>query len=762
VSENSAFCGACGAALSSLKKEIPDEEEEVTVPVYIDNITMPDSVDTSHVFKDSRLIQPRKKKNTLKIGIAGAVGVLAAIVVIAFVGRFFSSHQGNAYVYLSDGNYILASQLGGEAIQMASSRSDRTNRDMVAFSEDGKYVYYYTKYDGSTGSLCCAQYEKLKANSARNENYIKIIATNVALGFHMLNDGTLLYQNGSDTLYYYDGNTSNQIARSVSSYYTDDSNRVVYSTREESDSDTIYGISLPNVDDKNELASNVSIVYSASDFDHIIFERSTKESDDFEQSLYSVSFDGNSEKLGDNVQICYIKNDCLYFTAPSDKTLRLYDYVQDDYASSDAALSEPTRDQYSIPTYSYRKLRDTSDISAYSEIYTSCTKESSFYWSGFSYRSLEYAAKNSGSNAEVYQSFIEKYQGMENEDGYIVVTDAIREDLMTLAQICGKGDDGEWLTLCFYKEQTGTNTDTEAYNKALSAYNEARDRINIRKELQSRKNNIGVRTLYSFSEGTLTTVYENVLDVVSDDEAIVFNTVDMIDPSVDIDEVSSVNTIKNLFLLDYSLQNYVLFPNERTVCQLSMSAADALATAGDLGEFTLHSAGTNLFLHDATGALFVAETDGQSIGAFSLIYDDVSYIRGTALDAEAFYYYGDDYTNSGKSYHNLYRYSNGKAVKIAQDVMLVGVTEYTDGVVLGCTDETAHGYELTMFYPDGSSTLISDGVTYFLRVNDSTLLYITYYDLYCYDGENKAMVQQDVDYVWSKENMEISQIRASS
>lgn len=51
--------------------------------------------------------------------------------------------------------------------------------------------------------------------------------------------------------------------------------------------------------------------------------------------------------------------------------------------------------------------------------------------------------------------------------------------------------------------------------------------------------------------------------------------------------------------------------------------------------------------------------------------------------------------------------------------------------------ESSSGRELSMINAKGESTLIGDNVTQYIRVDKSTLLYISDGDLYSYNGKKK-------------------------
>src|SRR5699024_8407139 len=92
-----------------------------------------------------------------------------------------------------------------------------------------------------------------------------------------------------------------------------------------------------------------------------------------------------------------------YFTATNDVMLSLYDFVEDTHAESDAGITEPNRDDFSIPEYSYEMVYG-SDLSEsdFDELYTTCTRD--LYWYGestwWSYSMKEAVDKNWGDNTD--------------------------------------------------------------------------------------------------------------------------------------------------------------------------------------------------------------------------------------------------------------------------------------------------------------------------------------------------------------------------
>ncbi len=160
--DDSKFCSVCG-------EKLPDREPETQPREDVPEKTSRESREND---PGPELVQPKKRPGgKMIIGIAAA----AILVIAAAVGGktlVLSKGSDNACVYLSDGRYGLITNLKkNEAIEIASSRSDSVNADLLAFSPDGKYIYYYTKYDpeNNVGSLCRAEYRRLKEDSSKNE-----------------------------------------------------------------------------------------------------------------------------------------------------------------------------------------------------------------------------------------------------------------------------------------------------------------------------------------------------------------------------------------------------------------------------------------------------------------------------------------------------------------------------------------------------------------------------------------------------------------
>jgi hypothetical protein len=226
----------------------------------------------------------------------------------------------------------------------------------------------------------------------------------------------------------------------------------------------------------------------------------------------------------------------------------------------------------------------------------------------------------------------------------------------------------------------------------------------------------------------------------------------MITDTVDIEDVYSTYDVRDLLYIDYEAENYILL-SDGTICRMSSEAAETFSEAYDADYAMLYFTTKGIYMSESNGALSAATVKSGVVGDFELIADDAEILE---TDDTTIYYASDVYQNNYISYGDLYSYSNGTDTRLARDIMVEDINLYGDGAILAYTGyRSSSGYELTMIDSKGEATIIADNVTQYIRVDKSTLLYISDDDLYCYDGKTRTMVASDVDYVWSLESMEI-------
>ena len=715
----------------------------------------------------------RKKKSGGKVIAGIAAAVLVVVAAAAGLGIFFfGSGDDNVYVYLSDGKYELITNLGrGQSIEIASSKTDTPTEEMLAFSPDGKYLYYYTRVNHGlidTGTLCRAEYGKLKQNGRNNDRYIETIADNVLLGFQLMDDGSVLYKSSDWTLFYFNGEDSVRIAKDVGTYRTDGAGRLIYITGNIHDGEALYGVLLSDIDNTIELAPDIDSLCNTADFDHILYavvDLDYSPKYDYE-TLYTVGFEKPAEKLAEHVyhMDMVTVGEKTYFTAEDGETLCLYDYVEDPYAEADAGKTEPREEDFLIPQYDYEMLSGQ-DLSEgdYEELYTSCTRSLYLYGEDVSLNcSMEEAlditwTENSDQVHAATQRFIDRFGDTADENGFILVTDEVKAALKEIQSVAGDPSlEWQWMWLCYSRYQSGTETD-KAYWDAKWEWDEVSLRIDVRNALQDPTNGYTLRTLYCFENGELTTIQENVPEIEEHTGAIVFNTMDLVgEETIKIDDVFMLGTqlyTDYPFELDYGKENYVLLLDSNQVCRMSPETAQTFEEAHDIWKEDFYITDTKAYMNvGGGGALFVFEVSDGLIGDFSAIADEALVLE---MNGSTLYYLNDLHQSEKVPYGDLYACTDGESTCLAKDVINYQLSVYEDGTVLAYTGYSrGSGYELSMFGPNGEETKIADHVSQYLRVDERLLLYISDGDLYSYNGREKTLVSDNAGWIWSKNAME--------
>ena len=759
--DDSRFCSDCGERLDNYGVTPPVEvstppAEISTPPVEVDMCPAEQTAQKARATLeyDSSVVKPRKKINTRKIAIIALAAVIAIGAVFG-IGALLSSGGGdNAYVYFSNGKYELLTDLNkADPIQIASSKSEYPMSNMVSFSPDGKYVYYYTKVDyySNTGTLCRAEYAKLKKNSNKNDKYIEIIASNVRLGFQFLKNGSILYRNGDNTLYFYDGNEVTQLAKNVDHYRFDDSNRVIYAIGDDYEGYTLYGLSLDDPNNHKKIASNYSYLVNYDDFNNILYV--TME-DDYSKTLYSAGFDKNSEKLGTNVVIMDSADGTTYFTAHNGNMLSLYDYVEDTHAAADLGIAEPQLSDFGVPEYSYEQIYELPEDDTY-ELYTSCTRRLYWFTEYWHYSMEEALERDWGDHTAAIhtalQSFIDKYASTANEYGFIPVTDEVKAALQKINNANpDERNEEDWIWLCFGRYQSDIVYDYEAYYEAYDKWSEAESRVMMREQLKDPENGYPVKTLYCYKDGVLTTINDTVLTVETFCNGYMYNTVDMITDKVNMEDLYYYDEVFYLFTIDSEAENHIINTVNGKTSRMSSRAAETFAEY-DYDYAELYFVDNAVYMTDSNDALYIATISNGVVNDFEIVTDDASVLT---INGSVLYYASGSYSNGDVSYCDLYSCKNGESTLLARDVLYSNAYLFDDGMILAYTGYRSYsGYELSSFNAKGEVTLIADNVSHYIRCDKSTLLYISDGDLYCYNGKERTLVQTGAEYFWSQDVM---------
>lgn len=674
------------------------------------------------------------KKNVLIIGVA--VVAVAGAVVLAGVNIFkVFDKKDNAYVYFGDGQYELLTDLKREkSINFSSGTDENYDKSgLVEFSPDGKYVYYYSQYNtGSyTGTLCRAEWEKLSQNSTKNEKYIDIIGTNASTYFRFVKNGGIVYTNEMKDLFYYNGKESVRIAKSVMNYMTDGSDRVIYTVNNEDSSDSgmgtyrLYGVEIDAPEDKKKLASDVSYIVNQDDFNNILYKKSTSDSEE----LYVVGFDKEKECLGKQTSNVYDEDGEIYYTVQNGDTVSLYDYVDDpekETSDEQDETEEPEGVYNPLDWYCYEE--------DYDEIYTSCSQTCTFL-KNESQTSIESQPEDE------FKEFAEKYKELENAQGYFVVTDEIKEDLIELSKLYGEGYEDEWLEFCFEKE---TDEDSDDDWTDSSEY--------MREQLKNTENNYPLSDLCYYKDGKVTTISKDVIAVKNYANCFSYTTKDMITSRIKLEDVRECSDVENLFKVTLGEQSCLIpYDKDASTVQFSKESAEYLKEIGENNWIYVYLVGKNVYVEEDGGTLSTAVIKDSIAGKFSKIADNTVYFG----KSDTTYYYGVKKSSDPLSY-DIYSCTNGKSTLKAEDMEVDRFQSYDDMLLVTARNGDYSEYELSMISKDGKVVIIADDVAQFTRVDEENILYISDGDLYVYDGKERKLLGMDTEYFWTENEMEMN------
>ena len=294
-----------------------------------------------------------KKKSPLPFILAG----VAAVVVIALIAlciKFIGGSKGGsstAVAYISKGTLCVITDAASKEPKIFEVCDIDIDDDayypynFITWSSDHKTIYFFDDVDADKyGDLCSVQISKLGKDKTKNESKVVVIDDNVYIpNFSVLSNGKLIYTTSKEKLCIYGGKEPEEIAKDVTSYYiTDDDKGVVYlGDYETGEGYTLSYISITG-DNAAELDDKVAYINTVEDT-YVIYTK-TEYDDDYNylQSLYTSDFEGNTDEITDALGSSgSVTKNGFYYTENVAASVTLYDYIDDPYASSDAAAVEP-------------------------------------------------------------------------------------------------------------------------------------------------------------------------------------------------------------------------------------------------------------------------------------------------------------------------------------------------------------------------------------------------------------------------------------
>lgn len=339
-SSEDGFCQNCGASL----------KEEIAITPPSDNL------------------QVSQKKSKLPFIIGGVAVAAAAVIAVAvgIGGAGKSSAKTPSVIYYKDKGLYQYQLNKGNSLELTDKALNSRDEDFytvssllynVIQSEDGRYIFYFEKSDGWSGTL---YYKDLKKQSDKNDTSVKVDSD--VTGFQITENNKLLYlkNKNSRNLYIYDMNAKNpekeKLASDVMSYIISKAeNDLIWVTMD----DVLYHKSLTGDGDKKKLDSDISLQYYTEDLKTIYY---TKDS-----NAYCYKNLSEKEKIASDVWVMgsYHDDTGIYYGKRKEEQITVDDLVEDDMKDIDKGITEPDFDDFKKKVTTTWGSRYETDYDAY-------------------------------------------------------------------------------------------------------------------------------------------------------------------------------------------------------------------------------------------------------------------------------------------------------------------------------------------------------------------------------------------------------------
>lgn len=661
------FCQRCGASIA--------EDEEV-------------SAAPADPTKEKKNILQTLPKKTIMFG---GIGIIALIAIILVASIFSGGGSKDNYgLYLKDGEIVYTDYSEDGVFEITSrllngesfGRSDLSYVGAelgfyIAFSDDGNRIFFPDRIDSDNGSftLYYRNINKPEEDAVKLDSDVIMYAIN--------GDGTqAAYVKGSDgVLYLHDLIDKEKIASGVVSFnVTDDLKKIGY----RNDDNSYYMWYADK--DVVKLASDISSVkYVATDLSAIYYTK--------DGSLYKqVEGSDDKEKISSDISrvISIYDSGEAYYTKVEYVDKNLLDYVDDDMAASDAALTEPEYPDYpDSPDYISWRDYDTDE---------------------------EYDAANAQYETEyaAYEATCDQMRADYNDayGAYQVKCsrDSLREELQSATM------ESVEYTLCYFngtEETIVTDALVDewdvlyAYDKpvmGLLVYNQSGvQKVKLSEISYSYElSNLINAALYSSSE--MCVAVGSTLSILEQSNATYFRISSDGSTVYFLDDISDKGDgdLYKVAITDGQVGNPEMYDSDVANQAIFFTPSNKLAYY------------KNVNYDDYKGDLFI---NGEEID-YDVRIRTLSYLNDAVL------YYTD--WNFEKGYGTLKMFEDGTKTKIADDVHDFYITN--DGDILYLYDYSSNYYSGTLYlYNNGEPKKIDDDVVALIPVNNNVIMGEDYY-----------------------------------
>lgn len=287
------------------------------------------------------------KKKMIIGGVSLGLVVVIAAGVIA-VPKLFTGGSGSKFdgvLYLKDGALNINYKNKDKSFEIDDLERNVTSVS-ATLSSDSKYLFYI-----NDSSLYRADISKKDFEKNAPEK-ISSLVSSYNIGS---NGNRVVYLTSDDKLYLSDINDKNKIDSDVSAYYaSEDLSKIYYITK---DDNKLYYYE--NGKDSNKIANNVTIKYKSDDLSTIYYvskdslyllksgsepqklDIKIDDNDTDSDKSSSSSYSSSSSSIS-SIQLYAVNNNGTFFyTYPSELSLSVIDYIDDDMETSDKDLTKP-------------------------------------------------------------------------------------------------------------------------------------------------------------------------------------------------------------------------------------------------------------------------------------------------------------------------------------------------------------------------------------------------------------------------------------
>lgn len=627
-----------------------------------------------------------KKSGVLKKSVIGVIAVIVIVGVIAAVTALFSnllsgSSEAIAYVKKDKLYYKEKIKNNKDAYEITRLYSD-SEYIPIEFSEDGKYLYFFTDVDDySSGTLNRIEVKKIKADSEKNEKNILEIASDVEIyGYQFVGEKGLIYKCKNGKIMYFDGKEEYKIAKNCAQFiYDKEKNTLVYSvlTDEDAYRYSIYAGKFDKDMNAEKIDTDISMIQSMKNPEFIIY---TKTNDDSSE-LYVAGIEQEPVKISENYYSLGAINEeqkKMIFIENKEISRTLYEFVEDDFKDADEEVVEPDATKY----MSEVSLSEVLDEDSY-EYYKEYPEDLTYFY--------EYLWEDDVVGMKYYTNW-------DTDKTYYY-------------------DGIKWYSL-----------DEDLYQRAWEEFDKHSDRIYLRSSLQEEQYTETVESAYYYEAGKeIETLIEDVKNiVVADAETKVFTYQTASYDKMKLSELEEIWSLREDIEANRIWTSYCSVANGNSV-EIGDETVYFIEMSEDKTKCAMKAFDQEKY------EILICNVNGKEISLEEPLTKHESGAIGTWKE-NTFYYVADIEESSGI----LYSYKNGKSSEMLKDIPTDSIILYDDNSYMTYEYDLDGAYDIQI-YGENNKRIEKfsdvDGIPTY--INDKCILLIRRDKLCLYDGSDE-------------------------